>query len=284
MDVIREFDPWKSPLCTCPKKYSLNPYTGCSFSCIYCYITGFIKDAFRVRVKKNIVNRVKRDVKRMDKNLFVSMSNSSDPYPYIEKNLFITREILKLFRDEGVRVLIVTKSDLVKRDIDILKDIKVAVSITITTFKEIYKKIEPFAPSPERRLKAIKTLHENGIPVILRLDPIIPFVNDDRGSIEEVIEKTAPYIKQVITSTFKPRRDSLKRFRENLPDIYLKLRPLYTENFHGSFYLPQEIRLKLISTVKELSKAYNLDFSSCREGFPELNTKTCDGSDFIDRI
>jgi len=284
LDVIREFDPWKSPLCTCPKKYSLNPYTGCSFSCIYCYITGFIKDAFRVRVKKNILKRVKRDVKKMNKSLFVSMSNSSDPYPYIERNLYITREILKLFRDEGVRVLIVTKSDLVKRDVDILKDMNVAVSITITTFKEVYKKIEPFAPPPERRLEAIKTLYENGIPVILRLDPIIPFVNDDKNSIEEIIEKTSPYIKQVITSTFKPRWDSLKRFEENLPGIHKKIKPIYTEKIHGSLYLPREIRFRLISMVKELSKTYNLDFSSCREGFPELNTKSCDGSDFIDRI
>ncbi|HEA84031.1 MAG TPA: radical SAM protein [Thermodesulfobacterium geofontis] len=284
MDVIREFDPWKSPLCTCPKKYSLNPYTGCSFSCIYCYITGFIKDAFKVRAKKDIIKRVKRDIKRMDKNLFVSMSNSSDPYPYIERNLYITREILKLFREEGVRVLIVTKSDLVKRDIDILKDMNVAVSITITTFKEVYKKIEPFAPPPERRLEAIKILYENGIPVILRLDPIIPFVNDDEDSIKEVIKKTSLYIKQVITSTLKPRRDSLKRFKENLPDIYPRLKALYIESFHGSFYLPKNIRLKLITMVREITRSYNLDFSSCREGFPELNTKSCDGSDFIDRI
>ena len=284
MDVIREFDPWKSPLCTCPKKYSLNPYTGCSFSCIYCYITGFIKDAFKVRAKKDIIKRVKRDIKRMDKNLFVSMSNSSDPYPYIERNLYITREILKLFIEEGVRVLIVTKSDLVKRDIDILKDMNVAVSITITTFKEVYKKIEPFAPPPERRLEAIKILYENGIPVILRLDPIIPFVNDDEDSIKEVIKKTSPYIKQVITSTLKPRRDSLKRFKENLPDIYPRLKALYIESFHGSFYLPKNIRLKLITMVREITRSYNLDFSSCREGFPELNTKSCDGSDFIDRI
>jgi len=284
LDVIREFDPWKSPLCTCPKKYSLNPYTGCSFSCIYCYITGFIKDAFKVRAKKDIIKRVKRDIKRMDKNLFVSMSNSSDPYPYIERNLYITREILKLFREEGVRVLIVTKSDLVKRDIDILKDMNVAVSITITTFKEVYKKIEPFAPPPERRLEAIKILYENGIPVILRLDPIIPFVNDDEDSIKEVIKKTSLYIKQVITSTLKPRRDSLKRFKENLPDIYPRLKALYIESFHGSFYLPKNIRLKLITMVREITRSYNLDFSSCREGFPELNTKSCDGSDFIDRI
>lgn len=281
MDVIREFDPWKNPLCTCPRKYSLNPYTGCSFSCIYCYITGFIKDAFKVRIKKDVLTRVKKDIKRLNKNLFVSMSNSSDPYPYIEKKLKITRRILELFRDEGIRVLFVTKSDLVQRDVDVLKDMNAAVSITITTFKEIYKKIEPFAPPPERRLKTMKVLHSNGIPVVLRLDPIIPFVNDDEDSIREVIERTSPYIKQVITSTFKPRWDSLKRFKEILPGIYEKLKNMYKMRFHGSFYMPEEKRFKIILGARKLALLHKLEFSSCREGFSELNTVTCDGSDFI---
>ncbi|MBC7194864.1 MAG: radical SAM protein, partial [Caldisericia bacterium] len=178
MRIIKEFDPWKGRYCTCPKKFSLNPYTGCSFSCIYCYITSYIKNPNVVRLKDEVIEKVKKDLKSFDKNFYIMLSNSSDPYPYIEKKLNVTREILKIFKEENIKVLIVTKSDIIIKDIDILKDMNVVVTMTITTLDENYKLIEPFAPSPQRRLNAIQFLSENNISVAVRIDPIIPFFND----------------------------------------------------------------------------------------------------------
>lgn len=284
MKYIKPFDPWKNELCTCPQKYSLNPYTGCSFSCIYCYISSFIKNPFFVREKKDLIKEVKRDVKKIDKNLYISLSNSSDPYSYIEEKLKITREILKILRDEGIKTLIITKSDLVLRDIDILKDMKVSVSITITTLKDVYKTIEPFAPEPKRRLMALKKLKEEGIKTSIRIDPIIPFINDNLDEIEEMIKIVKDFVDQVIVSTLKLRPDSKKRFEEKMPEIYEKIIPLYKEKIRGNLYLDKEVRYKIIKEVSNLAKKYNLFFSSCREGFKDLNTNICDGSGLIKNV
>jgi len=281
LNYIKIFDPWKNPLCTCPLKYSLNPYTGCSFSCIYCYISSFIKDPFSVRVKKDIIKKIRNDVDKLDKNIYVSLSNSSDPYPYIEEKLNITREILKIFRDEGLKTLIITKSDLVLRDIDILKEMRVSVSITITTFNEIYKILEPYAPTPERRLNALKKLKENGIKTSIRIDPIIPFVNDNINEIEAMIKTLHNFCDQVIVSTLKLKPDSTRRFQEKLPDIYKKFIVYYKEKIRGNLYLDEDYRYKIIYSIYKLAKKYDLDFSSCREGFKELNTNICDGSGHI---
>ncbi|RLF51539.1 MAG: radical SAM protein, partial [Thermoplasmata archaeon] len=73
MYYIKEFDPWNSPYCTCPPKYSLNPYTGCDHCCIYCYITSYIPNAFQVRTKKDFFKKLQKDVKKIDKNKVVSL-------------------------------------------------------------------------------------------------------------------------------------------------------------------------------------------------------------------
>ncbi|MGB9750300.1 MAG: SPL family radical SAM protein [Caldisericia bacterium] len=284
MNYIKIFDPWKNPLCTCPLKYSLNPYTGCSFSCLYCYISSFIKDPFIVREKRDIIEKVKKDIEKIDKNLYVSLSNSSDPYPYIEEKLKITREILKIFKDKKVGTLIITKSDLILRDVDLLREMKVSVSMTITTFKEIYKIIEPFAPSPERRLNVLKKLKESGIKTSVRIDPIIPYVNDNIDEIENMIKIIKNFSDQIIVSTLKLRGDSIKRFKEKLPKVYEKFIPLYKEKFRGNLYLDKNYRYKIIFDIYNLTKKYNLYFSSCREGFVELNTNICDGSGLIKNI
>jgi len=156
---------------------------------------------------------------------------------------------------------------------------KVAVSITITTFNEIYKILEPYAPTPNRRLNALKKLKENGIKTSIRIDPIIPFVNDDINEIESIIETVHNFCDQVIVSTLKLRPDSIKRFQEKLPDIYKK--SYYKEKIRGNLYLDKNYRYKIICNIYNLTKKYDLDFSSCREGFKELNTNICDGSGHI---
>ena len=175
MDVIREFDPWGDPLCTCPKKYSFSPYAGCDHRCLYCYITSYIPRAFECRPKKDIVERAERNLQHINKNLAISMANSSDPYPQVESKLKLTHSCLELFARERCRVLVITKSDLVARDADLLVQMPAAVSMTITTLNEkLSQRLEPNAPSPKRRLNAIKTLVSRGVPVAIRLDPIIP--------------------------------------------------------------------------------------------------------------
>ena len=113
--IIRPFDPWRSPLCTCPPKLSLDPYTGCEHGCLYCYASSYIKNFYRCRPKRNLIELVRRDLRRIPEDTLISMSNSSDPYPPMERRLKLTRRCLKEFRGRNLRILIVTKGDTILR-------------------------------------------------------------------------------------------------------------------------------------------------------------------------
>jgi DNA repair photolyase len=232
-----------------------------------------------------LVARVKRDLKRIDKHCVISMSNSSDPYPPMETKLKLTHACLELLVREGCRVQVITKSDLVTHDIDMLLRLPSAVSFTITTLKRnLSRKLEPRAPPPERRLKAMKKLSSAGVPVSLRLDPIIPGLNDTE--IEQIVKAaSASGAKHVTSSTFKPRPDGWHRVRRVFPAATAKLAPLYFERgerHHNSWYLPRELRLELMGQVKKVCDENGLTFASCREGLRELTTgASCDGSHLI---
>ena len=287
MQVIKPFDPWKSPLCTCPPKYTLNPYTGCTHQCIYCYITSYIPHAFNCRPKEKLLEKIRKDIRKIDKNLVVSMSNSSDPYPSIEKDLKLTRRILELFKKYDVRVLIITKSDLVVRDVDILSSMRSSVSFTITTVNEdIATSLEPYAPNPWKRIDAIRKLVEKGVKVSVRVDPIILGLNSSEKDIEDVVSAVAEAgALHIVSSTFKPKFDSWRRFEKRFPAISRKLYKYYFklgEKVGASRYLPSSIRRQLMEKVRKIAVKHGLTFATCREGFSELHlAPSCDGSHLV---
>ncbi|MBO3800371.1 MAG: radical SAM protein [Candidatus Brockarchaeota archaeon] len=286
MRLITPFDPWRGKLCTCPEKYSFSPYTGCGHKCIYCYITSYIQNAFQPRVKTFTIAQLERELKKLDKNKPISIANSSDPYTPMEAKNMLMREVLPVFIKKGFKLLIVTKSNLVVRDADILSKGRVCVSITITTLEEkIAKRLEPNAPPPIMRLKALETLSKMGVPTAIRLDPIIPGVNDATASIRALLEAACKAgVKQVTTSTYKAKPDSLSRLVKTFPELDEYIRSLYSkgERIGRSTYLPRELRRELILKVREVAQELSMDFATCREGFPELHTAaTCDSSHLL---
>lgn len=280
---IRPFDPWRNRFCTCPPKYSLNPYTGCSHGCIYCYASSYIRNFFICRPKKNLIETLKREIEKIPGDSLLSLSNTSDPYPPMEFEKEITRECLKIIKNREIRLLIVTKSDIVGRDLDLLRDMKVAVTITITTLAHS-NRLEPAAPSPLRRLKALERLNKEGIPTGLRLDPIIPFINE--VEIERILMLSKEKgISHVTLSTFKPRWDSWKRLITVFPEYRDKLAELYFrrgEKIGNSRYLPQSIREKILGHAVKVCESLGLTWSFCRENLDKfMISGSCDGSHLI---
>jgi DNA repair photolyase len=278
MDVIRQFDPWGSKLCTCKNKYSLNPYTGCPHQCVYCYITSYIPNAFSCRPKKDLLKRVKRDLRKLDKKP-ISLSNSSDPYPPMERERKDTRGVLKLLCKNQQPVLIVTKSDIVTRDMDILDRMPSAVLFTVTTLGEGHKKLEPYAPSPKKRLLALEKLRKQGISAGIRLDPVIPEISLDWEEVVGAAAKAGAL--HVTASTFKPRPDSLKRFKNAFPKKADKIQELYYqegERIQGSWYLPRKMRNQILSEIRDFVLERNMSFGVCREGLNLTTAKSCDGT------
>ncbi|MCS7131416.1 MAG: radical SAM protein [Hadesarchaea archaeon] len=288
MDVIHDFDPWGDPLCTCPSKYSFDPYTGCAHRCLYCYITSYIPRAFECRPKEDLLKRLERDLRKIDKRRIISMSNSSDPYPPIEAELKLTRACIELFAREGCRLLVITKSDLVARDADLLAEMGAVVSVTITTLSDkTCKRLEPGAPSPKRRLAALRRLADREVPTAVRLDPLIPGINDI--DIEKIIEAAVDAgASHVTSSTYKLRPDSWRRIREEFPEAASQLAYLYFgrgERRRNSWYLPLELRRDLMERVREACDRHGLTFASCREGLVELTSgASCDGSHLVRTI
>lgn len=225
------------------------------------------------------MRRLGREAERL-RGEIVSISNSSDPYPSVEKEMGLTRGCLKILSEQDCRVQMVTKSSLVTRDIDLLKRIRSMVSLTVTTDDDCTARlIEPRAPPPSARLKAIEALISNGVPVSVRVDPVVPFVNDD---VEGLVRKLASLgVRHVTSSTFKVRPDGWRRFSGALPEVAERLKPLYFRDGvvrSGCRYLPEALRFRLMERVGELAGKYGMQFGTCREGFGRLNTAVCDGS------
>jgi DNA repair photolyase len=210
----------------------------------------------------------------------LSMSNSSDPYPNLEGKTGLTRDCLEILSGHSCKVHIITKSPLVTRDVDLLRQVRSMVSLTVTTDDDdTAGLVEPHAPPPSARLKAIETLVDKGVPVSVRIDPVIPFVNDNPESLVRTLASVG--VRHVTSSTFKVRPDGWRRFSAVLPEVAAKLKPLYFEEGvrkAGYYYLPEDLRLRLMERVGDLAAKYGMRFGTCREGLSHLNTAVCDGS------
>ncbi len=210
----------------------------------------------------------------------MSIANSSDPYPNLEAKTGLMRRCLEILSRQDCKVQIITKSDLVVRDADLLEKTRSMVSITITTDNDdVARLIEPNAPSPSNRLKAVETLIKKGIPVSVRVDPIIPFLNDKPESLIRTI--AALGVKHVTSSTFKVKTENWRRLSAAVPEIAGKLSPLYFEKGEKvgrCTYLPTDLRSGLMESVSDLAKRNHIEFGTCREGLAHLNTAACDGS------
>ncbi len=276
-------------MCTCPFKFSLNPYTGCSIGCHYCYATAYI-GLKPSTPKKALEARLLRDIARLPPGAIVNLGTSSDPYPPEEADIGLTRRALEALIPRGFRVLVTTKGVIyAMRDLDLLAAGNAAVTPTITMLDEgLSRLVEPMAPSPKERLWAVREASGAGVPVGVRLDPVIPYVNDDPSMLEELVARIAEAgARMIVTSTYKARPDNLARMRRALGAEGEKLYRLYKEKgvrLHGYIYLPEPMRKTLLEPVRRAAARHGLEFATCREGNwgrEWFTAGSCDGSHLI---
>ena len=182
--------------------HSLNPYTGCSFACSYCYVRQMPVSLFRkkewgswVDIKQSAPTILEKELKRAKSKdkVTIFMSSSTDPYQPIEFKERLTRSLLEVMVHNQPDFLFVqTRSPLVKRDIDLLKQFKekVRVSMTIETdLDEIRKYFSPIAPPINARLATLKELVEAGIPAQATIAPILPSSEDFPKKLSEIVHR-----------------------------------------------------------------------------------------------
>ena len=175
----------------------MNLYRGCSHGCIYCDSRSAcyrMDHAFEdIEVKKNALELLEDALRRKRKRCMIGTGSMSDPYIPLESSLEYTRKALMIIEKYGFGVALQTKSDRVLRDLDILKRInektKAVVQMTLTTADEsLCKIIEPNVCTTKERFNALKTLRDNGIPTVVWLCPILPYLTDTRENIEAILE------------------------------------------------------------------------------------------------
>lgn len=181
-------------------KYLMNIYRGCEHRCIYCDSRSEcygIENFDDVLIKMNAVDLLKKELLKKRKKATIGTGAMSDPYTFVERKYELTRNALKVISEYGFPLHISTKSNLVLRDVDILQEISKTyayVFFTITTCDDkLAEKIEPLAPLPTERFKAMGILSMLGINVGINLMPVLPFLEDNFENINQIVKKASEY-------------------------------------------------------------------------------------------
>ena len=244
--------------------FAINPYVGCGHGCVYCYarfIKRFTGHTERwgtfVDARINIAEVLDKQLKSPKyKGGRIFIGTVTDPYQPIEKKYKLTRSILKVLMDYKNPVSILTKSDLVLRDIGLLKEFKnVDVNFTITTLDEKWKKLtEPNSSTISQRLKAMEELTKEGITVLAMMGPYWPTFTDPEALFKE-FKKVG--VKHIFTESFNTVGGNWIGVEKVLKKNYPKLLPEIQETLFNkkSFY---EFYNKAQSKIRQLSKKYKI--------------------------
>ena len=180
--------------------YGMNIYRGCSHGCIYCdsrsrcyQFTHAFED---IEVKQNAPELLEQALKSMRQKAMIGTGSMSDPYMHCEERLGLTRRCLEIICRYGFGAAVQTKSDRILRDTDLLEEInrraKAVVQITLTTWDDkLCRIIEPNVCNTKRRVEVLEEMRKRGIPTIVWLTPILPFINDTEENIKAILEACA---------------------------------------------------------------------------------------------
>ncbi len=229
--------------------WAVNHYSGCMHGCIYCYarfVCRWRKQKEKwgefVDVKINAPDLVAKESKEGT----VILCTSADPYQPIERKYQLTRKVLKNL-NKNMRLCILTKSDLILRDIDVFKQFKKCeLGLTITTLDEGIKKVfEPLSPSSYARLEALKRLKQEGFYTYAFIGPILPYLTD----LEQIFKEVSPFADLFMFEDLNmnpAKKEILEAIKNNFPELEGKYRNLSKE-----FWLEKE------KEIRELSRNFN---------------------------
>lgn len=265
--------------------YNMNLYRGCSHGCIYCDSRSncyHIENFDLVRGKENALYILEQELSKKRKKGIIGIGSMSDTYNPLEKEYEQTRGALKLISKYGFGVSIDTKSDLILRDIDLLKEINsknnVIIKFTITTPNdELSKIIEPNVCISSKRLQAIKELTDNGIFAGIMMNPVLPFITDKEKDIEELVRLANEYGSKFIQTYMGMtlRENQREYYFYKLDQHFIGIKEKYIK-YYGDKYnciVPNYKRLYKVFTdecikygilydMKDIIKAYKKEIKS----------------------
>lgn len=257
-------------------KNGMNLYRGCLHGCIYCDARSTcyqMNHVFEdIAVKANAPKLLEEALRRKRKRCMIGTGAMSDPYLPLERELGLTRKCLELIDEYGFGLSILTKSDLILRDLDLLKRInqktKCVVQITMTTYDdELCKIIEPGVCTTGRRFEVLKIMREEGIPTICWMTPILPFINDTEENIKGLLDyciEARVYGIMLFGIGVTLREGNREYFYKQLDRHFPGLKEQYIKTYGNAYELPSLEHRRLMKIVRETCAEHGIICDSSR--------------------
>lgn len=256
-----------------PFQWTINPYRGCEFGCKYCYarytheFMEMAPEEFedKIYAKSAAALLLRQELRKVGPKEHIALGTATDPYQPAERRFGRTRSILEIFARESGRFLgITTKSDLVVRDVDLLREIArrnvLSVNITITTLDEkLARLLEPRAPRPGLRLDAVEKLSQAGIVTAVFPNPIMPGITDGERALDRLAKAARDRGAQAFGGGplfLMPSAQAV--FLPFLEQHFPKLAAFYRERFERSAYLDKAYKDELSARIHRIRDRYGL--------------------------
>lgn len=262
--------------------HGMNIYRGCSHGCIYCDSRSrcyqFTHSFEDIEVKQNAPELLGKALASKRKKCMIGTGAMSDPYMHCEEQLGLTRKCLEIIKRHGFGVAIQTKSDRILRDIDLLDEInretKAVVQMTLTTYDdELCRIVEPNVCNTRRRIEVLEEMKKRGIPTVVWLSPILPFINDTEENIRAIMEECVRVgVKGVICfgMGLTLREGDREYYYAALDKHFPGLKKKYIERYGNVYNLPSPNERQLFKIFHEICKENSI-LSTPDECFRFLN-------------
>jgi DNA repair photolyase len=261
-----------------PFTWTINPYRGCEFGCRYCYarythefmeMRDGLEFEQKIYVKQHATGLLRHDLRRVKSCEAIALGTATDPYQPAERRYEVTRGILEEFaRHRGFELGIITKSNLIVRDLELLKEVaktnRLSVHITVTTLDvELARILEPRAPRPDLRIDAVRSLSQVGLCVGVSCSPVVPGITDSPEDLEGVIRAAAEAgADYVFANPLFLKPCSAAVFLPFLEQNFPHLAENYRQRYQDRAFLPPVYAKRLSHLIGHLREKYKITRSS----------------------
>ena len=247
-------------------RYGMNIYRGCTHGCIYCdsrstcyHFTHPFED---IEVKQNAPELLEKALKSKRKKCMIGTGSMSDPYMHCEEKLRLTRRCLGIILENGFGATVQTKSDRILQDIDLLDEInrstKCVVQMTLTTYDDdLCRILEPNVCNTKRRIEVLEKMKERGIPTIVWMTPILPFINDTEENVSSILNECARVgVKGVIDfgMGLTLREGDREYYYAALDKHFPGMKERYIERYGNAYDVPSPRAKELTAVFKKICR------------------------------
>ncbi|MBO4927219.1 MAG: radical SAM protein [Clostridiales bacterium] len=252
----------------------MNVYRGCTHGCIYCDSRSacyqFTHDFEDIEVKRNAPVLLEQALRSKRKKCMIGTGSMSDPYMHCEEKLHITRQCLEVILKYGFGAAVQTKSDRILADIDLLEKInrnaKCVVQMTLTTYDdELCSILEPHVCNTKRRIEVLEEMQKRGIPTVVWLTPILPFINDTKENVSAILNECVRVgVKGIIDfgMGLTLREGDREYFYEALDRSFPGLKEKYIRTYGNSYEVPSPNSKELLTILRDTCEANGIMYKA----------------------